>query len=95
MWCALRTWTKTEQRSLLQPFNMVVLTVAAVLLFFKGAYTASVLSNLALVVPTALIGSFIGIAVFKRLNDNQFRRLLIALMLVSGLILLAQEILSG
>ena len=95
MWCALRTWTKTEQRSLLQPYNMIVLNVAAVLLFFKGAYTTSVLSNLVFVVPTALIGSLIGIAVFKRLNDNQFRRLLIALMLVSGLILLGQEFLSG
>ena len=95
MWCALRTWTKTEQRSLLQPYNMIVLNIAAVILFFKGAYTAPVLSNLVLVVPTALIGSLIGIAVFKRLNDNQFRRFLIALMLVSGLILLAQEFLSG
>ena len=95
MWCALRTWTKTEQRSLLQPFNMVVLNVAAVLLFFKGAYTAPVLSNLVFVVPTALIGSYIGMAVFKRFNDNQVRRLLIALMLDSGLILLAQQILSG
>lgn len=94
MWCALQTWTKTEQRSLLQPFNIVVLSVAAVLLFFKGAYTVPVLSNLAIVVPTALAGSLVGIAVFKRLNDNQFRRLLIALMLVSGLILLAQEFLS-
>lgn len=95
MWCALRTWTKTEQRSLLQPFNMAVLSVATVLLFFKGAYTAPVLSNLVLVVPTALVGSLIGIFVFKRLNDNQFRRLLIALMLVSGLILMAQELMSG
>ena len=95
MWCALRTWTKTEQRSLLQPYNMIVLNIAAVILFFKGAYTAPVLSNLVLVVPTALFGSLIGIAVFKQLNDNQFRRLLIALMLISGLILLAQEFLSA
>ncbi|MEP1442880.1 MAG: sulfite exporter TauE/SafE family protein [Hyphomicrobiales bacterium] len=95
MWCALRTWTKTEQRSLLQPFNMIILSVATVLLYFKGAYTTSVLYNLAIVVPIALIGSLIGIIVFKRLNDNQFRRLLIALMLASGLILLAQVLLSG
>ena len=95
MWCALRTWTKTEQRSLLQPYNMIVLNIAAVILFFKGAYTAPVLSNLVLVVPTALFGSLIGIAVFKQLNDNQFRRLLIALMLVSWLILLSQEFLSA
>ena len=95
MWCALHTWTKTEQRSLLQPFNMVILSVATVLLYFKGAYTTPVLYNLMIVVPTALIGSLIGIIVFKRLNDNQFRRLLIALMLVSGLILLAQVLLPG
>ena len=74
---------------------MIVLNIAAVILFFKGAYTAPVLSNLVLVVPTALFGSLIGIAVFKQLNDNQFRRLLIALMLISGLILLAQEFLSA
>lgn len=95
MWCALHTWTKTEQRSMLQPFNMTVLSVATVLLYFKGAYTPTVLTTLTLLVPTALVGSVIGITVFRRLNDNQFRRLLIALVLISGLILLAQEFLLG
>lgn len=92
MWCALHSWSKTEQRALLQPFNMAVLSTAAAVLFFNGAYEFSVLSNLAIVIPTALISSFIGIAVFKRLNDNQFRRLLIAMMWISGLILMLQEL---
>ena len=40
-----------------------------------------------------MIFAQIGISVFKRLTDDQFRRLLIAMMLVSGLVLMAREVL--
>jgi len=93
MWCAMQTWSKTEQRALLQPFNFVILLLVAVSLLYKGAYTHEIIINLTFLVPIALISSLIGMFVFKRISDNIFRRLLIALMLVSGLILLGQELL--
>jgi uncharacterized membrane protein YfcA len=44
--------------------------------------------------PVTMVFAQIGITIFKRLNDDQFRRLIIALMFVSGLILMLRELLA-
>lgn len=90
-WFSLRPWPKTQRRALLQPFNMVVLGLAALLLAIKGTYTADVLLTIAIATPAALASAQVGIFVFKRMNDADFRRLLIFLMLVSGMVLLARS----
>jgi uncharacterized membrane protein YfcA len=92
MWCALRPWSKTEQRALLQPFNATVLGLSAILLFLDGGYDKDTLLRLAVVFPVTLLSAQVGIAVFKRLSDDQFRRLLIILMLTSGLILMFRTV---
>ncbi|MFU8776185.1 MAG: sulfite exporter TauE/SafE family protein [Roseovarius sp.] len=93
MWCALRPWPKHETRAVLQPFNVVVLAVTAALLALKGAYTRETLIYLMIAVPAALSAAQIGIAVFKRLPDAAFRRLLIVMTFVSGVVLLLRELL--
>lgn len=92
MWIALRPWPKSEQRAVLQPFNMIILSVAAVLLAVQGAYSKAVLANLLIVLPLSLVSAFIGIIVFKKLEDNQFRRLLIILLLLAGIVLIVREL---
>lgn len=94
MWCAMRTWPKAETRAVLQPFNVVVLGVAALVFAFKGAYGAQTLIYIAIALPVTMIFAQIGISIFKRLSDDQFRRLLVAMMLVSGLVLMAREVLG-
>ncbi|EAQ24491.1 sulfite exporter TauE/SafE family protein [Roseovarius sp. 217] len=93
MWCTLRPWPKHETRAVLQPFNVVVLAVTTALLAFKGAYTRETLIYIAIAIPSSLAAAQIGIAVFKRLPDAAFRRLLIVMTLVSGVVLLAREML--
>lgn len=93
MWMSLRPWTKFETRAVLQPFNMVMLIVTVSLLFLRGAYDADALTALAITVPAGLISAQVGIAVFKRLTDMVFRRLLIILTLLMGLGILASEFL--
>lgn len=92
MWCSMRPWTKSEARAVFQPFNVVVLTLTAVLFAFKGIYTRDTLILVAASLPITIIFAQVGIIVFKRLEDDQFRRLLIAMMLISGLILAAREV---
>jgi uncharacterized membrane protein YfcA len=92
MWCALRPWAKSETRAVLQPFNVTVLTLTAAALALKGAYTRETLIYLALALPLSGVAAQIGIAIFKRLHDAAFRRLLIAITLVSGLVLLLREL---
>jgi len=92
MWCAMRPWTKTETRAVLQPFNVVVLGLTMAGLAFKGAYTWETLKLIAIALPVTLVFAQIGIAIFKRLTDDQFRRLVIALMFVSGVVLMMREL---
>ncbi|GAW36705.1 sulfite exporter TauE/SafE [Roseovarius sp. A-2] len=92
MWCTLRPWPKSETRAVLQPFNVTVLTLTAAALALQGAYTRETLIYLALALPLSIGAAQIGIAVFKRLTDTGFRRLLIAMTLVSGAVLLLKEL---
>ncbi len=93
MWCAMRPWPKAEQRAVLQPYNIAVQAIAIVLFLFKGVFDRDTLIALAIVAPFSLVAAQMGLMVFKRLDDSQFRRLLIVLMLVSGALLMARELL--
>lgn len=93
MLCAMRPWSKSETRAVLQPFNVAVLGLTLVLLAFNGAYNWQVLKLIAIALPVTLLFAQFGIAVFRRLTDDQFRRLLIAMMFVSGLVLMVREML--
>ena len=93
IWLSLRPWPKAKTRALLQPFNITVLTLSTILLALKGAYDSNLLFALAIATPIALASAQLGIMVFRRINDADFRRLLIFLMLVSGAVLLGRSVL--
>ncbi len=92
MWCALRPWPRHETRSVLQPYNFVILTVSLITLAVQGAFTPAVLRDIVIALPVSIVAAVLGILVFRRISDIQFRWLLIALMLVSGLALGAREL---
>ena len=93
VWLSLRDWSKATRRAVLQPFNMVVLGLSALLLAWNGVYDGEVLVATAIAAPAALLSAQLGILVFKRINDADFRRLLIFLMLASGFVILLQCVL--
>ncbi|MDB6176226.1 sulfite exporter TauE/SafE family protein [Paracoccus sp. Z330] len=93
MWCSMRPWPKAETRAVLQPFNVAVLGLTCVMLFFRGLYDTETLGFLAIALPVSLMSAQLGIAAFRRLADDSFRRLLIGLTFVSGASLLARELL--
>ena len=95
MWLALRPWPKAVQRGIMQPFSMVILLVATVLLALEGVFTPQVLYNLALVLPASMLGAVIGLMLFRRMPDALYPRVLIGLMLISGGTLLARTLLAG
>ena len=92
MWCALQAWTKSETRAVIQTFNVTVLGLTAAVFAVQGIYTAEVLILLLVAIPISALSAQAGIAVFKRLSDGRFRRFIVGLMFVSGLILLIREI---
>ncbi len=92
MWIALRDWTKEQSRALLQPFNVVILGISAILLAIEGAYDGQTLILLAIVMPLSMVAAQLGFMVFRRLPTTRFRRLLIVMMFLSGFILMAREL---
>ena len=95
MWLALRPWPKAVQRGIMQPFSMVILLAATVLLAFEGVFTPQVLCNIALVLPASMFGVVIGLMLFRRMPDALYPRVLIGLMLISGGTLLARTLLAS
>ena len=95
MWLALRPWPKAVQRGIMQPFSMVILLVATVLLAIEGVFTPQVLCNLAPVLPASMFGAVIGLILFRRMPDALYPRVLIGLMLISGGTLLVRTLLAG
>lgn len=94
MWCSMKPWSKTETRAVLQPFNVIVLGITAVILFYRGAFTPDAMTALTITVPVGIVASLIGIVVFKALTTETFRRLLIIMTFLSGAILLVREALA-
>lgn len=91
VWAQLRGWNMHEQRGVNQPFNMAILAAALV-----SAAVAGYLNHLFLVwalitVPTTLLGARLGLLVYGRIDDRQFRWIILGLLTLSGISL----ILSG
>ena len=93
MWMALRDWPRQKTRAVLQPYNIAVLGISAILLALDGAFDRATLITMAIAFPATMLAAQVGLWVFARLSDTQFRWLLVALMLVSGFVLLLRTIL--
>lgn len=92
MWLSMRDWPKEQTRAVLQPFNVIVLGLSALALAWGGAYGRETLVTMAVALPLTMIAAQIGLWTFKRLSDSQFRRLLVVMMFLSGIVLLAREV---
>lgn len=79
----------------MQPFNVLILGIAASAYAISGYYSSQSVPLILIALPITLISAQLGIWAFKRLSDDQFRRLLVSLMFLSGLIIVAKEVMLG
>jgi uncharacterized protein len=87
IWCGLKGWDKDRQRGVYQPFILIMQVLALVLIALVGRSNPQVSGiDLAMLayVPGALLGTWCGIAIFRRLTDLQFARAVNLLLIVSG-----------
>jgi hypothetical protein len=88
VWCQMRGWPKDVQRSVFQPVNFVTLTISAVSLTVAGAATGEVVKLYLLGLPLMLGGLWAGFRLYGKLDDAAFRKVILLLLLASGLSLL-------
>ena len=92
IWAQLRGWNMHEQRGVNQPFNMAVLAAAVVTAAIAGFLDARFLVFVVLALPTTLIGARIGLRLYGKVDDRQFRIILLSLLGLSGATLIASSL---
>jgi uncharacterized membrane protein YfcA len=85
IWCELRGLPKEQQRGLVQPYILAMQAFAiALLLAQPGAISRDVLVVAAAALPATIAGTFIGMALFGRVDSRKFRLVVLVLILISG-----------
>jgi uncharacterized protein len=86
IWCGMRGWDKVAQRSVYQPYILAlqVLTLGGLSLVSERGVLNGHLIAYAL---PGVAGAYLGLQVFQKLNDVQFRRLVNLALIVSGIAL--------
>jgi uncharacterized protein len=87
IWCDIHGVPKNQQRGLVQPFIAAMQIFSLTLLLMNHDLSSKVLFNLLLSVPAMVTGSVLGILAFRNVSDQGFRRVILMILLVSGLLL--------
>lgn len=88
IWCDLRGMAKETQRGMVQPFIAAMQFLAIVLLLLQPAKLPDGLfANLLISLPALALGTYIGLKLFGKADDTMFRRAVLGLLLISGLVL--------
>ncbi|MGB7579265.1 MAG: TSUP family transporter, partial [Pseudolabrys sp.] len=88
IWCQLRNWPKDVQRAIFQPVLLATILTSTVSLSAAGAVTAETMKLYLLGLPCMFAGTWVGLKSYGKLNDAAFRKIILLLLLVSGLSLI-------
>jgi uncharacterized membrane protein YfcA len=89
IWCDMHGVPKNQQRGLVQPFIAAMQLFALALMLMRHDLSPKVFVDLLMSIPALLAGSVLGIFAFRHVNDVTFRRIVLIVLLVSGLMLVA------
>jgi len=89
IWTSIRGWSRDEQRAVFQPTG--VASFLLIILAFGGAgiITADTIRLFFIGLPILAIGTWLGWALYGKLDEGGFRRIVLVLLLLSGIALVA------
>jgi uncharacterized protein len=88
IWCDMHGVPKSQQRGLVQPFIAAMQIFALALMLLHHDLSPNLLDNLLLSIPALVAGSALGILAFRNVSEQLFRHIILAVLLVSGLLLI-------
>jgi uncharacterized protein len=84
VWTDVRGWTKEQRRSVVQTFNMAILSLALVSHALTGLLTRQVAFDALVALPATIAGAWLGAFIYRRLADRGYQRVVMMLLFVSG-----------
>ena len=88
VWTDVRGWTKEERRAVVQTFNIAILSLALVSHAVSGLLTRQVAVAAIAALPGTIGGARIGAFIYRRLADHSYQRIIMMLLLISGVVLI-------
>jgi uncharacterized protein len=88
IWCNLRGWPKDVQRTVFQPVAVAIFLMSALWLGAKGAVSLDTTKFFVMGLPCVIAGTWLGLKLFGRIDETTFRKIVLALLFVSGVTLL-------
>ena len=88
IWAGLRGWPKDQQRAVFQPFIIATFLMTAAWLAGRGALNTVTARLFLLGLPVLLLGTWLGMKLYGRLDEATFRKVVLVLLLVSGIALM-------
>jgi uncharacterized membrane protein YfcA len=85
IWCDLGGMGKERQRGMVQPYITAMQIAALAFLLARRSLPEALFDDVVLCVPPLAAGTLLGLALFGRVSDALFRRVLLGVLLVSGL----------
>jgi uncharacterized protein len=87
IWCGLRGWPKDVQRTVFQPVAVATFLMSALWIGASGAIAPDTIKLFLIGLPALLAGSWLGLKLFGRLDEAAFRKVVLVLLLASGVVL--------
>lgn len=88
IWSGLRGWPRDEQRAVFQPTGVAIFLGTILLLGGAGTITADTLRLFLIGLPALLVGTWLRLRLYGRLDEAGFRRVVLVLLLFSGIALI-------
>ena len=88
LWVGLLGWTKERQRGVYQPFCLIMHAVTLAWLSWQGLVGVETFERYLWCLPAIIIGTWLGLIIYRKLNEKKFRQLILGLILVSGVALI-------
>jgi uncharacterized protein len=85
LWCQLVGGPKDTQRAVFQPVMFATFIMSAISLGIAGGITGQTVRLYLLCLPALVIGIWCGFKLYGKLDDAAFRKLILTLLLISGM----------
>jgi uncharacterized membrane protein YfcA len=87
LWCQTRPWDRDSQRGVYQPFIIALNLVVLAIMFWRGSVNLDAFAWLPWLLAPVVAGVWLGFALYRRIDERAFRRLVLCLLLGAGVLL--------
>lgn len=90
LWCDLRRWSKDDSRGVYQPFYIAMHSLSLVGFAVAGLLSRELLRLALVCAPGIILGNVLGLRLYAKVDDRQFRWIVLGLIGLSGVSLLVR-----